>query len=147
MGHAHAVLCQGFGAYCEDNQSTSLILNEQALAEFREVGDRYFMSVTLRYISDLEMKQGNLTQGEAALREAAHPLAAARKQIRNCAILWSAAHAAQRTKKPARAVHLYWAAKKGHDSTGSWKDEDESDFKNCLRSCRPGWMNWCSQQL
>jgi predicted ATPase/DNA-binding XRE family transcriptional regulator len=134
-GHAHAVLCEGFAEYLQDNQSTSLALNEQALAEFREVGDRYFMSVTLRYIGELQTKQGNLTQGEAALREAlilSHQLEA---KFEIAMSLWSAAEAAQNAKKPAHAVALYWMAKNVYDSIGSWIAEDETDFENRLRAC------------
>jgi len=134
-GHAHAVLCQGFAEYLQDNQSASLTLNEQALAEFREVGDRYFMSVTLRYIGELQTKQGNLTQGEAALREAlilSHQLEA---KFEIAMSLWSAAKAAQNAKKPAHAVALYWMAKNIYDSIGSWIAEDETDFVTRLRAC------------
>src|SRR5687768_5554828 len=48
----------------------SLAQHEQALAVLREIGDRYFQSAALRHIGNIQVKQSNLIQGRAALKEA-----------------------------------------------------------------------------
>ncbi|HEX9388942.1 MAG TPA: tetratricopeptide repeat protein, partial [Anaerolineales bacterium] len=134
--YAHTVMSLALGAYEQNNLALSLSLHEQALALFREVGDSYFQSFALDFIGSLQVKQGDVKRGMTALREALilarrldskHGIAGAISRL---------AAVAQRVDDPARAVHLYWAARNVWASIGVWRDDDEIDFENWLAPCR-----------
>jgi predicted ATPase/DNA-binding XRE family transcriptional regulator len=134
--YTHAVMCLAWGAYYQYDYVAVLTLSEQALALFRTLGDRYFESVTLRLIGLLQLKQGNWTNGVAALRESlllAHQLES-KNEI--AAALQRIGEAEQSAGNLVRAVRLRWAAKNIYDSMGVWEQKDELNFENDLASCR-----------
>jgi len=102
---------------------------------FRDLGDRFFQGVALRFIGDLEMKQGNLSSGVVALREALILAQQLDSKYEIGQTLWRCAEAAQRLEKPVPAVCLYWATKKVLDSIGAWTEGDELVFENDLAPC------------
>ena len=57
-GFAHAVMCLGTQSYIQQDWAASLTLYKQVLKLFRDLGDRFFHGVALRFIGDLQMKQG-----------------------------------------------------------------------------------------
>ena len=67
---AHVILAQAYGPYLQQDWTTSLALHEQALAGFRKFGDIFFQTVCLRFVGSLQAKQGDITHGMTALREA-----------------------------------------------------------------------------
>jgi len=135
-GFAHTVMVLALGAYRQDEQATSLALHEQALDLFREVGDRYFQSVAYRFIGNLRVKQEDWTGGAEALREALILAQNLNSKFEIYAVTWSFAEAAQLAGDPARAVHLYCAAKNIAESIGMWWKEDETEFQDYLATSR-----------
>jgi predicted ATPase/DNA-binding XRE family transcriptional regulator len=135
-GRAHAVLVLAFAAYSRGDLAASLALNEQALAGFRQVGDRYFISVCLRYIGEIHTRQGSPAQGEPALREALKLSQELDGKYEIAMTLWHFAGAALRTGDPVRAVYLYCAGRSVFVSIGVWLPEDETKFEQLLAPCR-----------
>jgi len=135
-GFAHAMMCLATQAHIQQDWATSLALYKQVLKQFRDLGDRFFQGVALRFIGDLEMKQGNLASGVVALREALILAQQLDSKYEIGQTLWRCAEAAQRSKKPAHAVCLYWATKKVLDSIGAWTEGDELILENDLAPCR-----------
>jgi non-specific serine/threonine protein kinase len=134
--YAHTLMCLALGADRQEQLSMSLELHQQALALFREIGDLYFQSFALNFIGILQVKEGNVTQGMAALREAL--ILARRLDSRHgiASAIGRFAAAAQYTGDPRRAVYLYWAAKNIWDSFGTWQKEDEIEFEHWLAPSR-----------
>jgi predicted ATPase/transcriptional regulator with XRE-family HTH domain len=135
-GFAHAVMCLGARSYAQDDWVAALALYEQVLELFRDLGDRFFHAVALRFIGDLQMKLGNLTNGMAALRESLILAQQLESKYEIAMTLWRCAEAEKRAEKPVRAVCLYWATKKLLDSIGAWTEGDELILKNDLVPCR-----------
>ena len=135
-GFAHAAMCLGTQSHVQQDWATSLTLYRQVLKLFRDLGDRFFQGVALRFIGDLEMKQGNLEGGVVALREALILAQQLDSKYEIGQTLWRCAEAAQRLEKPAHAVCLYWATKKVLDSIGAWTEEDKLVLENDLAPCR-----------
>jgi non-specific serine/threonine protein kinase len=135
---AHVILAQSLGPYLQEDWANALALHEQALAGFRKFGDIYFQSVALRFVGNLQVKQGDMKHGVEALREAlilAQQLDC-KQQI--AAILRGLGEATQNGGDFVRAVRLYGAAKNIYGSIGAWRQrqEDESQFGDNLATCR-----------
>ncbi len=135
-GFAHAVMCLGTQSQIQQDWATSLILYKRVLKLFRDLGDGFFQGVALRFIGDLQMKQGNLASGVVALRQALLLAQQLDSKYEIGQTLWRCAEAAQRSEKPAYAVCLYWATKKVLDSIGAWTEGDELILENDLAPCR-----------
>jgi predicted ATPase/transcriptional regulator with XRE-family HTH domain len=136
-GYAHAILCLGFAAFLQDDRATSIDLLEQALAGFRELGDRYFASVCLHYIGILRVRQSQLIRAAEALRDALFLVQQLGSTLQIAFVLWDFAEIAKAEGYSAHAVRLYCATRKIYDSIGVWGAEnDESDFENAIAPCR-----------
>jgi hypothetical protein len=135
-GYTVDVMWLGWAAYKNDDETTALALHEQALAEFRKLGDRYFQCVCLRPIGILHIRQGDLPRGLAALRESLTLAQQLGSKYESAGALYRIADAAQQTGNSARAVSLYWAAKIVFESIGAWQPEDDLDFETKLALCR-----------
>jgi non-specific serine/threonine protein kinase len=134
--HAHTVMSLALCADRQNDLAASLSLHEQALTLFRKVGDLYFQSFALDYVGILLVKKGDVKRGMSALQEALllaqqldskHGIAGAISRL---------AATAQYTGEPARAVHLYWAARIIWDSIGIWREGDEVNFESWVAPCR-----------
>jgi non-specific serine/threonine protein kinase len=136
-GYSHAILCLGFATYLQDDRATSIDLLEQALAGFRELGDRYFASVCLHYTGILRIRQNQLIRAAEALREALFLVQQLGSTLQIAFVLWDFAEIAKAEGYSAHAVRLYCATRKIYDSIGVWGAEnDESDFENAIAPCR-----------
>jgi non-specific serine/threonine protein kinase len=134
--YAFAVGGLAMSAYIQGDLATSLTLQEENLVAYRQLGDKFFENAALRFIGMIQVRQGNLTHGVAALREA---LLIAQKidskqEIANA--LTHIGEAAQAEGNAARAVHLYWASRNILDSIGAWRQNDEAELEEKLASCR-----------
>ncbi len=135
-GYAHAVMCLGWGSSVRDDYVTALALHELALALFRKLGDRYYECVVLNGMGVCQIMQGSLTQGMATLRESLVLSQQLDSKYEIAGALRRLGEAAQYAKRPARAVHLYWAAKNVYDSIGAWQQEDDRKLEEYLVACR-----------
>lgn len=135
-GFAHAVMCLGTQSHIQQDWAASLILYKQVLQRFRDMGDRFFQGVALRFIGDLEMKLGNLESGVVALRKSLILSQQLDSKFEIGQTLWRCAEAVQRLEKPAHAVCLYSATNKVLDSIGAWTEGDKSVIENDLAACR-----------
>lgn len=135
-GYGHAMMGLGARAFLQSDDANTLALHEQALAQFRQLGDRYFQSVALRFIGYVHVRQGNWLVAQNALREALILAKELGSTWEVAAVLWGLTDAVQGAGDYARAVRLNWAAKNIFKLVGAWKQEDESMFEEVLASCR-----------
>lgn len=136
-GYLHSVIALGLGTFMRDDLATALALHEETLAGFRNIGERYFEIVALRFIGVIQLKQGNLANGIKALQESLLLAQEMESTFEIAVVLSWLGEAAKYTGTPARAVHLYWAAKNILSSIGAWAQQrDESVFVNDLAPCR-----------
>ncbi len=133
---AHVVLGLSLGPYLQKDWAGSLALHEQALKGFRKFGDIFFQAVSLRFIGNLLVIQGDVTNGVRALKEGLELARQLDSKYETAVILWSLGEAAQRTGKFARALGLYWAAKKIYLSVGVWPHEEDAQFDDNFATCR-----------
>jgi hypothetical protein len=102
---------------------------QESLWYFKKSGDRFFESVSLRFINMLQIRQGNLADGVATLQKAlllAHRLDS---KYEVAAGLQHLGDAAQIEGNHPRAICLHWAARKVFDSIGAWSVEDNAKFE------------------
>jgi predicted ATPase/transcriptional regulator with XRE-family HTH domain len=136
-GYAHAVLCLVVQSERRKDWATALSLSQQAFAGFQKLGDRYFQSVALRLVGRAYVKQGDVTNGVAALRESLILAQQLDNKFQIALVLWrSFAEAALCAEKPARAVSLITAAINVFQSIGAWMEDDDLLFENELTPCR-----------
>lgn len=102
---------------------------EESLTEFRQLGDKYFENVALRFIGILQVRLDNLTTGVAALREALILARSLDSKYEVAAALRCIGDAAQVEGNLTRAVRLHWAARSIFDSIGAWRPEDDTKFE------------------
>ena len=135
-GYAHAVMCLAYSFTDQNNLITALSVQEQALALFRELGDRFFENVTLRGIAIIQIQQKNVTRAAAALREALILGKELDSKLEIAGTLSRWGEVAQLAGNPARAVCLYWAAKRLFDSVSAWPPRYGFDLEKKLAPCR-----------
>ena len=135
-GYANAIISLANGAHHQGDQATELDLLKESLFLFQKLGDKYFESVALRFIGLLQVRQGDMTSGVATLQEALILAQHLGSKYEIAAGLHGFGEANRRAESPARAVHLYWAAKNVYDSIGAWQQEDQAEFEIELRPCR-----------
>jgi tetratricopeptide (TPR) repeat protein len=135
-GYGHTMMGLGARAFLQSDDANALALHEQALAQFRQLGDRYFQSVALRFIGYVHIRQSNWLLAQNALREALILAKELGSTWEIAAVLWGLTDAVQGTGDYAHAIRLNWAAKNVFELVGTWKQEDESVFEEVLESCR-----------
>jgi tetratricopeptide (TPR) repeat protein len=142
-GFAHAVICLALGPTNQDGRATTSALNEQALALngqaltlFRELGDRYFEAVALRDIGLLKARQGDVKHAMVALHEALILAQQIENKFGIAGAIRRIGNAEQLAGNPARAIHLFWAARNVFDSIGAWSQNDAPIFENWIAPCR-----------
>jgi tetratricopeptide (TPR) repeat protein len=135
-GYGHAMMGLGQRAFLQGDHANILALHDQALAQFRQLGDRYFQSVALRFISYEHVRQGNWLVAQNALQEALILARELGSTWEVAAVLWGLTDVVQGAGDYARAVRLSCAAKNVFELVGTWKQEDESEFEKVLESCR-----------
>jgi predicted ATPase/transcriptional regulator with XRE-family HTH domain len=135
-GYGHTLMGLGQRAFLMGDGAKILTLHNQALVQFRQLGDRYFQSVALRYISYEHVKQGNWLIAQNALRESLVLALELGSTWEVAAVLWGFTDAIQGAGDYAGAIRLNWAAKNIFESVGAWKQEDEPVFQEVLESCR-----------
>jgi hypothetical protein len=113
-----------------------LALHNEALVQFRQLGDRYFQSVALRFISYEHVRQGNWLVAQNVLREALILAQELGSRWEVAAVLWSLTDAVRGAGDYARAIRLNWGAKNIFEFVGTWKQEDETMFEQVLEGCR-----------
>lgn len=135
-GHAHAFMCLGHKFSSEDDLPNALSWFEQALLVCRKTGDRFLENVILRGIAITCLKQNNLSSALAALRESLLLAHQVDSKLEIAATLSRLGNMAQRAGNPARAVTLYWVAKKLFDLVGAQAQRFEFDLNQALAPCR-----------
>ncbi len=135
-GHAHTVISLGWAAFTQDDRVKALELSEQALMLFRQIGDPYFQCVALSSIGRIYVMNEDVKQGLAPLREALIIAQQMESKFEIAATLNCYAEAMQLIEKPARATHLFWAARNLYDSIGAWAEANNPEFENRLAPCR-----------
>jgi hypothetical protein len=135
-GYGHALMGLGQRAFLQGDSANIIDLHNEALAQFRLIGDRYFQSVALRFISYEHIRQGNWLVAQNVLRESLILARELGSTWEVAAVLWSLTDAVQGAGDYARAVRLNWAAKNIFELVGTWKQEDESVFEEVLKTYR-----------
>jgi predicted ATPase/transcriptional regulator with XRE-family HTH domain len=136
-GYANTVRCLAIHSIIQEDWATALILNQQALAGFQKLGDKFIQSLTLRYIGRSYVNLGDVTNGTVALRESLILGQQLDNKYHIALALWRGfAEAALRVEKTARAVSLISAAINVFQSIGAWMEEDDLLFENELAPCR-----------
>jgi len=134
-GYANAIISLANGAYHQNDQATELSLLKESLLLFQKLGDKYFESVSLRFIGMLQLRQSKLKEGVKALREALVLAQQIDSKYEIASGLLQMSHAAQAEGNFGRAVYLYWASRNTLDSIGVWQQEDQTEFENHLTTC------------
>jgi tetratricopeptide (TPR) repeat protein len=134
--YALTVFASGWAAYRQQDWSNSLPQMEQALAIFRQFGDRYLTSVALSQVGMIQIKMGDLPQGKKALQEALDLAQQLDSKYEIASDVWRLGDAALQAENWTRSLHLYSAAKNVYDSIGAWQPEDDLKFEDKLVSCR-----------
>ncbi len=135
-GHAHTVISLGWAAFMQGDLVKALEIHEQALMLFRQVGDPFFQCIALSSIGRIYVMHKDVKQGLAPLREALIIAQQMESIFEIAATLNGYGEAMQLMEKPARAVHLFWAARNLYDSIGVWTEADNPEFENRLAPCR-----------
>jgi tetratricopeptide (TPR) repeat protein len=135
-GYAHAVMCLAWVSYERDDYVTMYSVEEEALARFRKLGDRFFECVVLRGMGVSQMMQGDLVRAKVSFRDALILAQQLESKHEAAQTLWRFAEAAQREGRITHAVSLYWATKCLFDSIGAWQQEDEEKLENDLATPR-----------
>jgi predicted ATPase/transcriptional regulator with XRE-family HTH domain len=137
-GYAHALIALGQVVYNQEDWTTTAVLSEDALARFREIGERCFEIVALRFLGIARVKLGQLREGMAALRDALLLAQKLGSKYEIAVVLHRYAEAAQFTHNPLRAVRLYYAARSILDLIGAWTSgaDHESETERNLKTCR-----------
>jgi tetratricopeptide (TPR) repeat protein len=135
-GYGHAIMGLGQHAFLRGDGANILALHNEALVQFRQLGDRYFQSVALRFISYEHVRQGNWLVAQNVLREALILAQELGSRWEVAAVLWSLTDAVQGAGDYARAIRLNWGAKNIFEFVGTWKQEDETMFEQVLEGCR-----------
>lgn len=137
-GYAHTRIALAQTVYNQEDWATTAVLSEEALRRFRQIGERCFEIVSLRFLGIARVKLGQLAEGLGALREAlllAHKMGS---KYEIAVALHRYAEAAQFIQNPERAVRLYYAARNILDFIGAWtsKDDKESETEHNLKICQ-----------
>ena len=135
-GYTHALLSDALNTFTQGDLTSSLALHEELLANFRQLGDKYFENTSLRFIGTIELRQGNPKRGGEALREALRLACEIDSKFEIAAAINQIGEVALAEGNPIRAVHLGWASKNMYDSIGAWQPKDEAKFENKLALCR-----------
>jgi predicted ATPase/DNA-binding XRE family transcriptional regulator len=135
-GYGHAIMGLGQHAFLRGDGANILVLHNEALVQFRQLGDRYFQSVALRFISYEHVRQGNWLVAQNVLREALILAQELGSRWEVAAVLWSLTDAVQGAGDYSRAIRLNWGAKNIFEFVGTWKQEDETNFEQVIEGCR-----------
>jgi non-specific serine/threonine protein kinase len=135
-GASNALMCLSWCFLLNEDVGTALPLNQQALAGFQKLGDRYFQCVVLRHYGLASLKQGNLKTAVAALKESLTLAQQFNSRYEIAWTLWRFAEAAKRADQMANAVSLFWAARHMLDLSGAWQQEDRLEFEKELATCQ-----------
>ena len=135
--YANAVLSLAWQSLRQKDWVTAIALSQHALEGFQKLGDIFFQSVAFRYIGRAYVKQDNVTNGIAALRESLILAQRLDNKFQIALVLWrSFSEAALRAGQTARAVSLISASINVFQSIGAWMNYDELLFENELAPCR-----------
>ena len=135
-GYAHAFSLIALGRFIQNDNEISLLLHEQSLALFSDIGDRLFEAVMLRAIGILKARLGDTAGAVESLHKALTLL----RQLDNTYfiryVLWGLAEAAKIEGDVSRSVCLYWAGRNVAHSIGAWRRLDEPVLEKALAQCR-----------
>jgi predicted ATPase/DNA-binding XRE family transcriptional regulator len=135
-GASNALMCLSWCFLLNEDVGTALPLNQQALAGFQKLGDRYFQCVVLRHYGLASLKLGNLITAVAVLKESLTLAQQFNSRYEIAWTLWRFAQAVLHANQMANAVSLFWAARHMLDLSGAWQQEHVLEFENELASCR-----------
>jgi predicted ATPase/DNA-binding XRE family transcriptional regulator len=121
-GYAYTVFLRGWKSFTQNDVASALPVLEEAYVIFKNLGERFFICVALRYIGIAKIRLGGIKQGVEALRDSLTIARQLGSKYETAAALYRFGQAAQYLGSPARTVSLFWAAKKAHDTIGMGVD-------------------------
>jgi predicted ATPase/DNA-binding XRE family transcriptional regulator len=122
--------------YMQNDNETALLLAEQSLQLFTDLGDRHFEAVMRRTIGILQGRLGDIIAGAENLRQALRLVRQLNSTYFIRYILWGLAEVMSIDGNHFRAVILYWAGRNVSSSIGAWRQLDEPVFERALAPCR-----------
>jgi predicted ATPase/DNA-binding XRE family transcriptional regulator len=122
--------------YMQNDNETALLLAEQSLPLFTDLGDRHFEAVMRRTIGILQGRLGDIKGGAENLRQALRLVINLNSTYFIRYILWGLAELMSIDGNHNRAVILYWAGRNVSRSIGAWRQLDEPVFERALAQCR-----------